>query len=280
MAALPRSRRLGRRPADALPYGALKRLEIARALAGEPRMLLLDEPAAGLNPTEAREIDALIKRVAARGTTVVLVEHNMHLVMGVSDHVLVLDHGRKPRRGHGRARCAATRASSRPTSVPARRTPSTRSARRSMLDVATLSSRYGRIPALAGVEPRACAGGELVALVGANGAGKTTLLRVLSGVLPASGGSVALRRRRHHAHAGAAPRAARHRPGARGPPGVRRDDGRGQPAARRLRARRATKSRRASSASTRCSRCSRPSAAKPPARCRAASSRCSRSGAR
>jgi branched-chain amino acid transport system ATP-binding protein len=82
-------------PADAMPYGALKRLEIARALAGEPRMLLLDEPAAGLNHTEALEIDALIKRLAASGTTVVLVEHNMHLVMGVSDHVLVLDYGRR-----------------------------------------------------------------------------------------------------------------------------------------------------------------------------------------
>ena len=80
--------------ADALPYGALKRLEIARALAGEPRVLLLDEPAAGLNPSEAREIDALIKQVAAAGTTVVLVEHNMPLVMGVSDHILVLDYGR------------------------------------------------------------------------------------------------------------------------------------------------------------------------------------------
>ncbi|MGZ5252127.1 MAG: ABC transporter ATP-binding protein C-terminal domain-containing protein, partial [Caldimonas sp.] len=51
--------------------------------------------AAGLNPTEALEIDALIKRIAARGTTVVLVEHNMRLVMGVSDHILVLDHGRR-----------------------------------------------------------------------------------------------------------------------------------------------------------------------------------------
>ena len=81
--------------ADAMPYGALKRLEIARALAAEPRLLLLDEPAAGLNQTEARDIDALIKRLAADGTTVVLVEHNMRLVMEVSDHVLVLDHGRK-----------------------------------------------------------------------------------------------------------------------------------------------------------------------------------------
>ena len=82
-------------PADALPYGALKRLEIARALAGEPRLLFLDEPAAGLNPSEAGEIGALIRKVADTGTTVVLIEHNMRLVMGVSDHVLVLDHGRR-----------------------------------------------------------------------------------------------------------------------------------------------------------------------------------------
>jgi branched-chain amino acid transport system ATP-binding protein len=82
-------------PADAMPYGALKRLEIARALAAQPQLLLLDEPAAGLNATEAREIDGLIKQVAADGTAVVLVEHNMRLVMEVSDHVFVLDHGRK-----------------------------------------------------------------------------------------------------------------------------------------------------------------------------------------
>jgi len=81
--------------ADSMPYGALKRLEIARALAAEPKLLLLDEPAAGLNATEAQEIDALIKRLAAGGTTVVLVEHNMKLVMGVSDRVTVLDRGRK-----------------------------------------------------------------------------------------------------------------------------------------------------------------------------------------
>ena len=80
---------------DAMPYGALKRLEIARALATRPRMLLLDEPAAGLNPTEAAELDALIGRLTARGITEVLVEHNMRLVMGVSDHILVLDYGRK-----------------------------------------------------------------------------------------------------------------------------------------------------------------------------------------
>jgi branched-chain amino acid transport system ATP-binding protein len=82
-------------PSDGLPYGALKRLEIARALAARPKLVLLDEPAAGLNPTETREIDQLIRRIAERGITVVLVEHNMKLVMEVSQRVLVLDHGRK-----------------------------------------------------------------------------------------------------------------------------------------------------------------------------------------
>jgi branched-chain amino acid transport system ATP-binding protein len=81
--------------ADALPYGALKRLEIARALAARPQLLLLDEPAAGLNPTETMEIHALIAKLAGRGITVVLVEHNMRLVMGVSDRILVLDYGRR-----------------------------------------------------------------------------------------------------------------------------------------------------------------------------------------
>jgi len=84
-----------RADAAAMPYGALKRLEIARALATRPRLLLLDEPAAGLNPTEMLQIDRLIGRLAERGVKVVLVEHNMRLVMGVSDHVLVLDYGRK-----------------------------------------------------------------------------------------------------------------------------------------------------------------------------------------
>ncbi len=88
---------------DAMPYGALKRLEIARALATEPKLVLLDEPAAGLNPTEALELDELIGKVIKRGVTVVLVEHNMRLVMGVSDHILVLDYGRKLAEGLAQA---------------------------------------------------------------------------------------------------------------------------------------------------------------------------------
>ena len=87
---------------DAMPYGALKRLEIARALAAGPKLLLLDEPAAGLNPTETREFDRLIRELASRGITIVLVEHNMKLVMGVSGHVIVLEEGRKLAEGEPR----------------------------------------------------------------------------------------------------------------------------------------------------------------------------------
>jgi branched-chain amino acid transport system ATP-binding protein len=92
--------------AAAMPYGALKRLEIARALAGGPRLLLLDEPAAGLNPRETAEIDEVIRKTAAEGVTVVLVEHDMKMVMGISDHVLVLNHGRKLAEGTPAQMCA------------------------------------------------------------------------------------------------------------------------------------------------------------------------------
>ena len=81
--------------ASSMPYGALKRLEIARALASEPKLLLLDEPAAGLNATESREIDEVIKKVAASGITVILVEHDMKMVMGISDRITALNYGRK-----------------------------------------------------------------------------------------------------------------------------------------------------------------------------------------
>jgi len=82
-------------PANSLPYGLQRRLEIARALASRPRLLLLDEPAAGLNPQETHELGDVIRRIQAAGITVLLIEHHMDLVMGISDHVLVLDYGEK-----------------------------------------------------------------------------------------------------------------------------------------------------------------------------------------
>jgi len=82
------------RLAGALAYGALKRLEIARALASEPKILLLDEPAAGCNPVERTELENVIRSIAQEGVTIVLVEHDMRLVMNVSDRIHVLAHGR------------------------------------------------------------------------------------------------------------------------------------------------------------------------------------------
>ena len=87
--------------ADSMPYGALKRLEIARALAMKPRLIFLDEPAAGLNAKETMEVDALVRKVAASGVTVVLVEHDMKMVMNLSDRILVLDYGKKLAEGTG-----------------------------------------------------------------------------------------------------------------------------------------------------------------------------------
>jgi branched-chain amino acid transport system ATP-binding protein len=80
--------------AQNLPYGALKRLEIARALAAEPKVLLLDEPAAGCNAVETEEVDAVIQKIAAQGIAVVLVEHDMRLVMKISSRIHVLEGGR------------------------------------------------------------------------------------------------------------------------------------------------------------------------------------------
>lgn len=78
-----------------LPYGAQRRLEIARALAAEPKILCLDEPAAGMNPRETADLMALIAKIRERGVTVFLIEHHMNLVMAISDRVAVMDHGVK-----------------------------------------------------------------------------------------------------------------------------------------------------------------------------------------
>lgn len=78
-----------------LPYGAQRRLEIARALATDPNILLLDEPAAGMNPQETKELDDLICQIRDDGLSILLIEHDMKLVMSLSDHIFVMDYGRK-----------------------------------------------------------------------------------------------------------------------------------------------------------------------------------------
>jgi ABC-type branched-subunit amino acid transport system ATPase component len=81
--------------AENLSYGHQRRLEIARALAMQPQLLLLDEPAAGLNPAESQDLMQLIRRIRDRGMTVLLIEHDMQVVMGISDRIAVLDYGEK-----------------------------------------------------------------------------------------------------------------------------------------------------------------------------------------
>ena len=90
-------------PAASLTYGRQRLLEIARALAAEPKLLLLDEPAAGLNSEETRLLSATIRRIVAQGTTVLLIEHDMNLVMTTADSVTVLDFGAKIAEGPPRS---------------------------------------------------------------------------------------------------------------------------------------------------------------------------------
>jgi branched-chain amino acid transport system ATP-binding protein len=84
---------LANQEARALPFGRQRVVELARALASEPKLLLLDEPACGLNPSETEEMAARIAAVRDRGITILIVEHDMSLVMGISDHVVVLSYG-------------------------------------------------------------------------------------------------------------------------------------------------------------------------------------------
>jgi ABC-type branched-subunit amino acid transport system ATPase component len=81
--------------ATSLPYGDQRRVEIARALAVEPKLLLMDEPAAGVNPTEVKDLADLIVKIRQHGITVFVIEHHMDLVMGISDRISVIDFGRK-----------------------------------------------------------------------------------------------------------------------------------------------------------------------------------------
>ncbi len=93
-------------PATALSYANRRRLEIARALASDPELLLLDEPVAGMNPTETREVIADIQKINRRGYTVLLIEHDMKLVEGVAHRVIAFDHGTKIAEGSFKEVCS------------------------------------------------------------------------------------------------------------------------------------------------------------------------------
>ena len=171
------------RPAGSLAYGALKRLEIARALASEPTLLLLDEPAAGCNPVETEEIDSVIRSIVKDGITVVLVEHDMRLVMNISSRIHVLASGRTLTEGtpeQVRVQCG---------SGPGVSGYSRFTGGRIVLSIENVKSAYGRIEVLHGVTLYVDVG-EIVTLIGANGAGKTTLMRAISGVQPITDGSI------------------------------------------------------------------------------------------
>ena len=109
------------RPADTLTVAGRKRLELARALATEPKLLLLDEVLAGLNPSEIRDIVPVIRGLCDRGITIMMIEHVMQAVMSLAEHVFVLAEGRIIAAGHARRRWRPIRPSSRPISATARR---------------------------------------------------------------------------------------------------------------------------------------------------------------
>ena len=174
-------------PAVGLPYGTLKRVEIARALAARPQLLLLDEPAAGLTHSEVDELADLV-RVASRRVRpeVLLVEHHMAMVMAISDKVVVLDFGSQDR---GRR---ARRVREDPAVIEAY-LGSARAGPPCSRSAASCTGGYGAVRVLHGLD-FAVEEGEVVVILGANGAGKTTTLRALSGVIDAQG-TVAVRRR-------------------------------------------------------------------------------------
>jgi branched-chain amino acid transport system ATP-binding protein len=182
---------LTRRAAD-LPHVDRRLLEIARALATRPAVLLLDEPAAGLSALDKERLAQLLRRIANDGIAVVLVEHDMPLVMGISDHVVVLDAGA----------CIAAGAPQAVQEDPAVRQaylgdsagrPVPQRARAAalgsdLLEVGKLGAGYGAEPVLKNVGLRVRQR-EMVAVLGANGAGKSTLMRSLAGLhRPVEGG--------------------------------------------------------------------------------------------
>ena len=180
------------RLAGALPHVDRRLVEIARALATAPAVLLLDEPAAGLNEVDTVRLGSLLQRLARVGLAVVLVEHDMSLVMSISDEIIVLDAGRRIAAGtpatvrNDPAVKAAYLGTSTPAGSAAERTPG-----EPWLEISELSAGYGPLQVLDRVSLKV-GRGEVIALFGPNGAGKSTLMKALSGLIRPVEGSIRL----------------------------------------------------------------------------------------
>ena len=180
-------------PAGQLPYGLQRYLELAMALATRPRLLLLDEPSAGLDPDEIARLTALIAALPT-DVTVLLVDHNLDLIWSLAHTVTVLHHGQhlatgspEQIRANSEVRAAYLTSTDRPAAPPRRRTATGPA----LLRARELRTGYHGAPVLDSVDLEVHEG-EAVAVLGRNGAGKTTLLNTIAGLLPAHGGRVEL----------------------------------------------------------------------------------------
>jgi branched-chain amino acid transport system ATP-binding protein len=180
------------RLAATLPHVDRRLVEIARALATAPAVLLLDEPAAGLSDTDTARLGGLLQRLARAGLAIVLVEHDMSLVMSISDEIIVLDAGRRIAAGSPALvrNDPAVKAAYLGTETPAA-SAAQRAAGAALLDVNLLSAGYGELAVLDQVSLKV-GRGEVVALFGPNGAGKSTLMKALSGLIRPVTGSIGL----------------------------------------------------------------------------------------